>query len=312
MNINEAKVTQFLTIVKHMSMNRAAKDLHLSQPALSLSMQRLEEDLGVPLFYRSGNKLILSKEAEALLPRFKQLRNDFRNLQEEAENFRKTEDRDIVICFAGGVSFFATLYTSGFLKQYEGRAIQICFVGVPLAIEMLRYHRADFAISTEEIVHPSISSEVLYKEPFGLVVTKDHPLAGRTQLSMQDLDGLPMYGLARHHTFRRQCDRVFAKYSLRPDYLSSDDYTEYFHHLLSMNADTSALMARDAYEVNFHDRLRFLPVAEPDLCRVFTVSYRSDSTVQYKYEGLLQYLRDHLREQNLLHMRTQWTARLPV
>ena len=60
----------FLTVVKYMNMNKAAKELYITQPALSFSISRLEKELGLALFYRDKNKLVLSKEAEILLPAF--------------------------------------------------------------------------------------------------------------------------------------------------------------------------------------------------------------------------------------------------
>lgn len=58
MNMNH--VEQFMTIVKYMNLSRASRELYISQPALSMSLSRLESELGVQLFYREGNKLVLA------------------------------------------------------------------------------------------------------------------------------------------------------------------------------------------------------------------------------------------------------------
>ena len=64
---------QFLTIVKHMNLTKAANELYITQSALSQSLSKLENELGIRLFYRDGNRLILSKEGNILLPDFEQL-----------------------------------------------------------------------------------------------------------------------------------------------------------------------------------------------------------------------------------------------
>ncbi len=83
MNLNYTRVLHFLTTAKYMNMNKAANELYISQPALSLSISRLEEELGITLFYRNKKKLILSREAKLLLPYFEQLQMDYDSLAHE-------------------------------------------------------------------------------------------------------------------------------------------------------------------------------------------------------------------------------------
>lgn len=54
--MNYQQVKQYLTIVKHMNLSKAAEELYISQPALSLALGRLESELDVQLFYREGKK----------------------------------------------------------------------------------------------------------------------------------------------------------------------------------------------------------------------------------------------------------------
>ena len=72
--MNYQQVKQYLTIVKHMNLSKAAEELYISQPALSLALGRLESELDVQLFYREGKKLIISPAGEHLYHYFKELR----------------------------------------------------------------------------------------------------------------------------------------------------------------------------------------------------------------------------------------------
>ena len=64
------QIQRFLMIVKHSNLSGAAKELYISQPALSLSLANMEKELGMPLFYRVKNRLVLTPEGETLLENF--------------------------------------------------------------------------------------------------------------------------------------------------------------------------------------------------------------------------------------------------
>lgn len=58
------QIQRFLMIVKHSNLSGAAKELYISQPALSLSLANMEKELGMPLFYRVKNRLVLTPEGD--------------------------------------------------------------------------------------------------------------------------------------------------------------------------------------------------------------------------------------------------------
>src|SRR5690606_25174153 len=59
------QLNYFLTVAKHEHMTKAAQELRIAQPALSRTIQRLEEDLGVPLFDRKGRQICLNSFGKA-------------------------------------------------------------------------------------------------------------------------------------------------------------------------------------------------------------------------------------------------------
>lgn len=90
--MNDIQVRQFLAIVKHMNMHKAAQELYISQPALSLALCRIEKELGVELFYRHGKKLVLSRMGESMISRFKSLREAYEELILKANLFKSRDE----------------------------------------------------------------------------------------------------------------------------------------------------------------------------------------------------------------------------
>ena len=176
MNITYTKILHFLTVAKHLNMNSAAGELFVSQPALSLSISRLESDLGVTLFYRDRNKLILSREGEALYPRFEQLRQDYDSMLRAAKELAQPREQAVNISFSGSTYFFATFSITNLLSQYHAAVVKICFLDYQQALSMLLTKQLDFAVSSVPLSHPEVSSVTVIKEPIGLILPKGHPL----------------------------------------------------------------------------------------------------------------------------------------
>ena len=81
--MNCSQIDTFLSVVKKGSISKAAKELHLTQPAISAQIAALENMLGVKLFYRSRKGTFLTKEGEILLYYAKRINNLHNNLQRQ-------------------------------------------------------------------------------------------------------------------------------------------------------------------------------------------------------------------------------------
>ena len=82
----------FLTVNRRLSYSRAAEELHLSQPGVSIQIRELEQTVGAPLFERAGRKIILTAAGRALLPyaeRMHQCRDDAKLVMEELQGLKR-------------------------------------------------------------------------------------------------------------------------------------------------------------------------------------------------------------------------------
>ena len=86
------KLKYFYTVAKYEHVTKASEELHLAQPALTKSMRLLEEDLGVPLFYRSGRNIALTEYGKLLKSRLASVFDTLDSTKEEIERM-KTESK---------------------------------------------------------------------------------------------------------------------------------------------------------------------------------------------------------------------------
>ena len=302
MNLNYTRVLHFLTVVKYMNMNKAAKELFISQPALSLSISRLEKELGLSLFYRDKNKLILSKEAEILLPRFEEFRQAHDILVSDASGLMRPHDNHINISFSGSAFFFPVFYMSNFLSSYDGDLIHICYVDVEQATSMLLTNQTDFALSYYPVTHPLLSTMTVMSEPIGLIVSQSHPLASQAVVSLKDLETVKLHGLNRHHGFRSLCDQICQSVDIHLDYETEDDYPAYYKRISDTNDGCGFLSTKDNFDLNFkpQEHYVFLNIDCTAMERSVGISYLSSGKKQYKYQGLLNYIKENFASQSFM------------
>ena len=296
MNLNYTRILHFLTTVKYMNMNQAANELCISQPALSLSISRLEEELGISLFYRSKKKLILSEEAQLLLPYFKQMRLDHDSLVHEAQLLRSPlADQFINISFSGSQYFFIALQLSGILDQFEKKIPKLCYLDKEQALEMLLSRQLDFAISCPHIQHPRVSTEELFSEPIGLVLPRSHPLSARASISPKALEKIEIHGLSKENTFRRFCDEICSQLNLHIRYTSEYNMRD-FNRFINSYHGTGGFLSTPA---NYHFTYRelgdyaYVSIDSDIFNRKTGISFLSDSSVQYKYPEFIALLKQN-------------------
>ena len=93
------ELRQFAAFAECGTLSEAAEKLHLSQPALSRNMKKLEEDLGVPLFVRRKNKLELNENGQYVLTLAKELLSDAQEFTKKVQSFdRKTRTISLGLC----------------------------------------------------------------------------------------------------------------------------------------------------------------------------------------------------------------------
>jgi DNA-binding transcriptional LysR family regulator len=188
MDLNQ--IETFLAVADEGSFSRAASKLHRTQPAISLAIKRLEEELGEPLFDRSTRGGTLTEAGLSLRSYARRMLN----LREEA----MASIRELQGLFRGRLSLGANESIGQFLLpplllafRREHPAIRIELhrsVSERIAGEILE-RNLDFGFLSFEPTDPRLTSRVIRRDEMVLVVGPDHPLARREVVRIQDLGG---------------------------------------------------------------------------------------------------------------------------
>lgn len=194
-----------VAVAEHGHFGRAAEACHVSQPALSMQLKKLEEELGVQLFERSRKQVRTTKAGREILVRAKQV-------LQGAEEIRRiaAASQDP---FAGEVTLgaFPTLapYFFPLILPALGRALpKLTFLLVEEKTEqllaMLKKGELDAAFLALPVPEEGLSVFPLWEDPFVLAVGKSHRLASCAQVMAADMAGEDLLLLEEGHCLRDQ------------------------------------------------------------------------------------------------------------
>lgn len=185
MEIHSLRV--FLTVASEKSFSRAAEKLLRTQPAISLSIQRLEGDLGERLIDRSAKDLLLTDAGQIVLDyarRFDNLQSDLENALAELRD--KSAGRLTV-----GANESSTLYLLDHIERYRAQYPRVKVqirrsLSSKIPAELLD-GQLELGILTYDPEDDRLISRVIFEDHLAFVVSPQHRLAGKRQVSIEEL-----------------------------------------------------------------------------------------------------------------------------
>lgn len=183
----------FVAVAEHDSFSAAADALFLTQPAVSKRVAQLEDELGVRLFERIGRRVSLSAAGTALLPRARRLLNDARELKRTIGDLSGEVRGRLVM----GTSHHIGLHRlptplKRFTAHYPDVELDIRFMDSEAACRAVETGDLELAIVTLPPAQPpNLQLESLWQDPLAFMVGADHPLSGRSNVSLGELTAYP-------------------------------------------------------------------------------------------------------------------------
>lgn len=180
-----AQLQYFRTVARLQHMTRAAEVLHISQPALSRAIAKLEEDVGVPLFEHDGNRIRLTPYGSAFLERADRVLLELDSGLEELHRMSKSDYGDITLAaFTHGL---LNSPIADFVESHPNIHFRH-FVQSPNQMHAgLEQGKIDFAFSLLPVTAPDILWTPVMEDEFIVLVSNDNPLADKKQIDLVDL-----------------------------------------------------------------------------------------------------------------------------
>ena len=192
-----------LAVAEHQNFTKAAQKVFVTQPTLSMQIQKLEDELGVRIFDRSKKPIQLTETGRKIV-------NQARNIVNESDRIQDIVDQQkgfIGGTFRIGVipTIMPTLlpmFLNNFIKKYPKVKLKIEELNTDTIIERLKEGHLDAAIAATPLETENIKEQVLYYEPFVAYIPKSHRLSKLEKLKVEDLDIDDILLLEDGHCFK--------------------------------------------------------------------------------------------------------------
>ena len=180
------ELRQLVAFAECGTLSNAAESLHLSQPALSRNMKKLEEELGIPLFVRGKNHLALNENGTYVLALAKELLSNADALQTKARAYdRKSRTISLGVCAPAPVWLLTPLLSS----QYPDKTIQTEIAEEPALLTGLENGSYQLVVLTTPPDNEAYFAKECGHENLMFALPKGHRYAKRKSLTFAEMNG---------------------------------------------------------------------------------------------------------------------------
>jgi DNA-binding transcriptional LysR family regulator len=191
------------------SFTKAARELFLTQPAVSQQVKALEHTYGVRLFDRKGKTIQMTHEGEILFSKINNLLSELRDIEKLFEDMSELDIGKIDIASTAVFStYFLPRAMGGFNKNFPGIELELHTDNSHRVITRLLEGGTDFGFGGVVKSEPDIKFSLIHQEPYIFVVGSEHPLAEQPRVSVNDLKDFPFIWREHGTLTRRKMEEM--------------------------------------------------------------------------------------------------------
>ncbi len=203
----------FVGITDSPTMLQAARAMNVSQSTLSVSMKKLEEELGVKLFARSGRRLVLTGEGERFLEGAARILDELEGLK---QSLRAGQGSPGAVTVAANATDFAVEAIALYRELAPARPVRPIRSNAAGIRSLLAAREADLALTLAPADSPHLTSVLLFREPMELLVSPRDPLRRAGSVSLGDLEGRTLVTMGQGHDLRKLFDAFLQGAGVHP------------------------------------------------------------------------------------------------
>ena len=187
MNTTLRQLKVFEAVARHLSYTRAAAELHLSQPAVSMQVRQLEEHAGLPLFEQLGKKLYLTEAGQEMLHYSRVIAQQLKEAQEVLTQLKGLKRGQLDIAVASTANAFAPHLLAHFCKQYPDITFSLDVTNRKSLMAQLTANERDMVIMGKPPQDMDLEYTAFMDNPLVVIAAPDHPLAEHRHIPLQTL-----------------------------------------------------------------------------------------------------------------------------
>ena len=205
----------FEAVARNLSFSRAAQELHLTQPAVSMQVKGLEGQTGLPLLEQVGKRIHLT-EAGAELARFaREVQSGMKDCEDTLAAIRGVSGGRLHLAVVSTAKYFAPRLLAEFSRRHPGVTVKLSVTNREQVIGELQANQVDIAIMGRPPRGLDVVATAFAKHPHGIIASPEHPLARRRNLDLSRLANENFLLREQGSGTRMSMERVFADHGVK-------------------------------------------------------------------------------------------------
>lgn len=188
LNLTIRQLRSFVSAARHLSFARAAEELHLTAPAISMQIRDLETALGLPVFERNGRAIVLTTTGEYLLVYARRMLSTLKEAEDTLLRLRGVQAGRITIGMVGTAQYFLPRLLARFRLDFPGIDVRLTVGNRDQLGRQLRDRDIDLAVMGRPPRELDTRAEAFAANPLAVIAAAHHPLAERKAIPPARLD----------------------------------------------------------------------------------------------------------------------------
>ncbi len=206
----------FEVAARHKSYTRAAEELFLTQPTVSMQIKHLTKAIGIPLFEQVGKRLFLTQAGRELLTTCQEIFGCISQFEMSVADMKGLKQGHLKITVVTTAKYVIPRLLGPFCQRYPGVEISLKVTNHSGVLERLAENKDDLYILSDVPDEPDVQAHPFLPNPLVVLANHDHPLANEKNISIQKLAELPFITRESGSGTRGYVQRLFDAHKIIP------------------------------------------------------------------------------------------------
>jgi DNA-binding transcriptional LysR family regulator len=187
LNVSVRQLRVFEAVARRSSYTRAAEELHLSQPAVSMQVRQLEDQVGLPLFERVGKGIGLTEAGREIYHYSRSINRALLEMEDVVESLKGVSRGRLSVAVVSTIGDFAPRLLAEFHRRHPGIHLTLDVVDREQIVRQLEINQVDMVLTGAPPGGVDIAAEPFMVNPLVVIAPAGHPFAGERDIPMERL-----------------------------------------------------------------------------------------------------------------------------
>jgi len=295
LHVTMRQLKVFEAIARHLSFTRAAGELHLTQPTVSMQIKKLSDDVGLPLYEQIGKQIHLTDAGRELFGACRDILGRVEQLEMAFSEMKGVKKGRLRLAVVTTAKYFAPQMLGLFSQKYPGVEVSLKIVNREEAFERIRHNEDDLYILGQPPEDLDIESAAFLENPLVVLASRDHPLAHQKSIPLKRLAEEPFLVREPESGTRQAFERLMKKHGYKVNIKMEIGSNEAIKHAVSGGLGLAVLSHHSIKLDQSHGAIAVLDVQNFPIRRHWYIAYPRPKQLSVVARTFLEFLHEQAK-----------------